>query len=353
LGEFLPWLNLHTAKMSKINHAYIFSMLSLFFLGGLIGGCAASNRMKTQFERQMRYAQKVNMVVDMRMMFPGADHQESEVVLDYLVEDSDRQGNSTVKVTVRSIKASMRSLMISCSYDSSVPLPDSSSPDKNAKDHQKKYEASFSGIAGSSYRALVDKNGRVTQLTKVDDRIGKLSEKPIENGSFGGYQLALLFSPHHLREYVVPALLTACENQPPRVNESWVSYEPAESPRTSPVPFKKTCRIESIDEHSGDRVAKVTFTGEGAPGKELPAYAQPGNKQIKDEMEIVKVEHNSGDLTFSLSRGRLLKLHEKLITEVNIAGRYRRDQSLTQADKEKPKQKIYYLVDKTIEYLHN
>jgi hypothetical protein len=338
-------------KMKKTGSMLGVFSLAVLILSGGMAGCAGSDRLAARFEPGMFYAQKITLVSDMKMLFPGADHQESELVLNYRVKEVDEQGRAALKVTVRTLKARMSSLGVTCSYDSEKSAHSSSQEEpksKKAQNNQKKYENSCIGIAGKSYHALVDKDGRVLEITDVDEQISKLWKKPVQNGSFGGYQLGLLFSPHNLREYINLSLLAARENKKPVVEEKWISFEVAESPRTLPVVFVKKCEIKSIEKQQDDKVAVISFVGEGAKGKELPDYAQLKDKKFQEEMEIVKVEHSSGEATFSLAEGRMLKLEEKLITEVRIPREKLNRNYKEPTDKQR---KTYYVMKKTIEYL--
>jgi hypothetical protein len=339
-------------NMVKINNSFSLRQVCLWGLfGGLatLTGCTDSVRLAPRLKSGQTYAQKVHFLSDLRMMFPYADYQDSEMVLKYKVNEVNSEGVATVTVTIDSIKASMRSLSIVCKYDSETPAESKEEKRPGGKpSHQEQYTRSFEGVKGSKFSAQVDAQGRLLKFLEVDKKIQKFVSGPISSAYFGGYQLALLFSETNLRDYVSLWMYGFLAGAEPEVGKTWTGYMPVESSQTAPVMALKNYTLKSVDEKDGDKIATFALGAKG-PVKQpaLPEYVAVNLKRRKPEMEIVKVEHGSGEAVLSLSGGHPIKFYEKIITEVRLAGK--KNQELL--SRSKNQKKTFYFMEKTIEYI--
>lgn len=333
------------------NHLYLRRLcLALLSLGltGLLGCADVSARRGTLAPRLkpgQTYSQKVHLVSDMKMLFPRADYQQSDMILNYRVDAIDKKGLATVTVTIASLKASMGSLTIACSYDSDLdPTPTPPQTASRKMNHQQRFEQAFAPLKGKSYRALIDKHGTVLQLIDVDPSIKRASTGAAGKGPWGGYQLGLLLSPHHLREYVALTAFAALGSNPAKTGQTWTSYEVIETPRSAPVMARKNYTIDSVEKGPEQTQVLLSFNTAHAFDKPLPQYAQTRARNKKTEMQITSVK-GSGKATFSLSKGHLIKFNEKIIAQVNVAG------IKTPPNPKDKRKRTFYVVEKTIEYL--
>lgn len=338
--------------MGKINSSLALRQVCLWGLfGGLaaFSGCTDAVRLAPRFKPGQTYAQKVHFLSDMRMMFPYVDYQDCEMVLTYKVNEVNSAGVATVTVTIDSIKASMRSLSIICKYDSeTTPAPKGVKNSAGKKSRQEQYTRSFEGVKGSKFSAQVDAQGRVLKFLEVDKNIQKFVSGPIPSAYIGGYQLALLFSETNLRDYVSLWMYGFLAGAEPEVDKTWTGYMPVETPQTAPVMARKNYTLKSVEEKDGDKIATFALGAKG-PVKQpaLPEYVAANLKGRKPDMEISKVEHGSGEAVLSLANGHPIKFYEKIITEVQLAGK--KNQELL--SRSKNPRKTFYFTEKTIEYI--
>ena len=323
-------------------------MITLF-VGLLSIGCEQSGNLTLRLKKGLSYRQKVHLVSDLVMPpFPGADYHDSELVLKYQVEDVDEQGVATLRITIESIKASMKSLTVSAAYDSSIPPADANAG--GAQNVNQRFQKCFQGLPGAGFSARLDTDGRVLEVFNLDQHLESVSTGKIIDETVGGWQVAHLFSPSHLRQYVAPGMFNSWALNQPAPDQTWTGYEPVETPRALPVMAQKTYTIKEIKKENGVRVAVVLFETAGAPDQPLPDFARLTGNRAKGEVTITAINSAGGQVTFSFSQGRLLKLEEKIVAEVAFPGASTRPTAAADQTA-KNARKIYYQVDKTIEYL--
>jgi len=338
--------------MSKINSSFVLRQVCLWGIWcglGALAGCTDAVRLAPRLKSGQSYAQKVHFTSDMRMMIPYADYQDCEMVLQYEVNEVNAEGIATVTVTIDSIKASMRSLSIICKYDSETdPAPQGAKKSAGKKSRQEQYIRSFDGVKGTKFSARVDTMGRVRKFVQVDKKIRKFMSGPITAAYFGGYQLALVFSETNLRDYVSLWMYGFLAGAEPELGKTWTGYMPVETPQTAPVMAQKTYTLKSVEEKDGNKTATFAIATKGpVPQPPLPVYIADNLKRRNPEMEVVKVEHGSGEATLSLTEGHPIKFYEKIIAEVQLAGK--KNQALL--SRSKNPRKTFYFMEKTIEYV--
>ena len=86
------------------------------------------------------------------------------MILNCHVQEVDKNGLAAVEVEISSVKATMKSLTVSCSYDSEITAPDKPAGNENQANRQKRFENSFKGLKGKKYFAQVDVQGKVHKL---------------------------------------------------------------------------------------------------------------------------------------------------------------------------------------------
>ncbi len=338
--------------MGKINSSFALRQVGMWGLFGVLAalaGCSEAVRLAPRFKPGQTYAQKVHFTSDMRMMIPHADYQDCEMVLQYKVDEVNDQGVATVTVTIASIKASMISLSIKCKYDSeTTPASKDAKRPAGKPSRQEQYNRSFEGVKGSKFSAQVDAQGRVLKLGPMDKKLQSFVSGPITSAYFGGYQLALVFSETNLRDYASPWMYGFLAGEEPVINKTWTGYMPIETPQTAPVMALKNYTLKSVEEKNGDKIATFAIATKGPVTKPpLPEYVAVNLKRRKPEMAAVKVEHGSGEAILSLTGGHPIKMYEKIITEVQLAGK--KNQALLARSKNP--RKTFYFMEKTIEYL--
>jgi len=216
------------------------------------------------------------------------------------------------------------------------------------RDIKQRFRQCFAGLKGAGYTAVLDQKGRVVKVFDMDQRVERISTGPILDETAGGYQAAHLLSPSHLREYVALGMYSAWLEAKPQPDQKWISYEPVETPRAVPVMAQKTFKLENIKKEKNNHLAVVSFKTSGALDRPLPEYARLTGNRARGEVEIKSIPAGEGEITFSLNRGHLVKLQEKLTAEVIFPGV---EPPPTTSTTNRPQRKVYYVVDKTIEYL--
>ena len=327
-------------------------------------GCTQTDRLSPRFKTGQKFSRKITLVCDMRMMFPGADHQENEIILNYQVRDV-KNGVATVDVKIDSIKASMRSLSVRASFDSenlrgdsdkSAPASSKTSParfqkTKSTPSNQERFLKNFAGLKGSGYSARVDRGGKVLELVDLDERIKRAATGGIIDGSWGGYQVALLLSPNNLRDYVSPACIQVLADVDTEtdIGKSWISTEVAETPRANPVMIRKKITLKELTTKDHEKLAVLPLEIYPVVDEPLPEYAREPGEKRKPEMIIKRVDKGTmGELVVSLSDGQLVSLNEKYFAEITLVGM---EKLINSSSSDKKTKKTYYVVEKSIERL--
>lgn len=331
---------------------YCCLLLTAYLLGIGIGGCdKQKGRMAWRFEPRGSYSQRVSLTTRLHILFPDMINDKAEMVLHYQVREVDPEGMATIEVTIGSIKASMKSMTIRCSYDSektdqqqpaetTIPTPTG----KQAM-RQKKYNMSLAGLKGSKYHARVDTRGRVLELFDIDPTIKKAMAGPVINKDFGGCQKALLLCKTNLRDYVGIAMLDGLDDELPDPNHSWTSCGPVQVFRSAPVMASKTYTLKDVENRNGHPVATVSFKTSSAMDNALPEYARAtGTKRF--DMEILRIRGGRGEVTFRLDQGRLLRYHEIITAEMGLSNRKNPEKK-----KKKRGKRTFCIMEKTVEFI--
>jgi len=207
----------------KIYHRGV--ILLTLFLSCLAGpGCDEQDPIALCLKPQSRYRQKVKLISKLHMLFPE------------------------------------------------IEVHKTSSTDQRRAKQKQKFRNVFSGFKGKRYHALVDPDGKVLKIFDMDARIEKITRGPIKDGSFGGYQLALLLSETNLREYVAPALSHGLTVDPDEPNRTLFCYSPIEVPWALPVMGKKTYTFDGIEKRNGQKIALLSLKIDEARDKQRPPY---------------------------------------------------------------------------------
>ena len=332
-------------NLSKIIAGTITLLLSLSSVS-----CEPSDNLTLRLKKGLLYHQKVHLVSDLVMPpFPGADYHDSELVLKYQVSDVDERGVATLRITIESIKASMKSLTVSAAYDSSLPSTDAGAG--GSQNVNQRFQKCFQGLPGAGFGARLGADGRVIEILDLDPPLQRVSTGPIIDETVGGYQVAHLFSPSHLRQYVALDMFYAWITNQPAPEQNWTGSEPLETPRALPIMAQKTYKINEVKKENGDRVVIIVFETVGAPDQALPDFARLTGSRAQGEITITALNGAGGRVHFSFKHGRLIKLEEKIVAEVAFPGAQTRQPNNPAGQISRTERKIYYKIEKTIEYL--
>lgn len=323
-----------------------------FLVWTQLTGCTQPDRLALHLQKADQYRQKVRMVSDLVMLFPGVDHKESQMVLDCHVKDVDEQGVATVEVTIASIQASMKSLSVSCSYDSEQDAPATTTPSEKHRKQQLEFTGLFAGLKGRKYSALVDSNSRVVKLTDLDRRIEEAAARRGRLGPMGGDQLAMLLSESSLRQYVAPLFFAGLDQPTIEPNDTWTAHDSVWVPQAPEVAIKKTYVVKSIEDPNDDKVAVVTFTASDVKDKKVVSQFGPRRPRSSQSMQIDWVG-GKGEARFSLRHGRLLSHIEDIRPFMRISGAAGPAAHTGEPSKKKKEPKIFYVVKRTIEIVED
>jgi len=324
----------------------------MFAASGLseLSGCAARSAPPSLLLERAG-ALKVHLVSDLRLSLPvAADFQDSEVVWDYQVRQGDPVGGATVRLTVRSLKAAMTSVTVHCTYDSETPAdkPPQPAPAAGQVNHQQRFAETFAPLKGQGCTALLDRAGRVSQLTEIDPPLERIVRGPIANPDLGGYQAALLLSENHLRRYAEMAIGTLPAQAALKKQATWQTVELAETPRGGAALVKKTCRVREVQPTpAGPKQVTIAIQATALANDALPDWA--ANRPAgSSDMKVLALDRGSGELLYVMPPGRLLRRAEKLSLEVAL-----NSSASANARQAHPAAKMFYVMDETCEVLEN
>ncbi|MBN1763838.1 MAG: hypothetical protein JW860_01150 [Sedimentisphaerales bacterium] len=306
----------------------------------LLCGCGPTQRVAWQLNPGDTYSIKVNLVSDLAMMFPNVDHKESEMMLTCRVKQVDPEQRATVEVEIASIKASMKSLGVKCSFDSQNDK-EFKTVTKSKESRQQKYVNAFVNYPGQKYTVQIDSLQQTIILLDLDEKVRKASTAGTSGDMFGGDQVHMLLAEENLRQYVSGGLFTEPGAPKAKRGTSWHTGSSVLVPDT---PRQNTQHIYTIDNVEKDTMANISYK----ILREDPDNASPRTKapppQPRSNFQVLSVK-GEGQISFSLIRGRLLTLTEKIRVDLERkADRKKNDKTR--------KMKMYYVVKKDIEYIY-
>ena len=340
----------------------IFSVILVFSLANLCG-CGSPQRLTWHLKPGDTYSIKVHLVSDLSMIFGGVDHKDSEMLLNCRVKEADSE-QILIEATIASLKASMSSLGKKFSFDSDQAS--SPGPKKKPKtEQQQTFTNAFAGLKGKKFTVRMDFQQPMAELVEMDPLIKKAAYAGAGGSMIGGDQVNMLLAEGNLREYVTGGLMIGPKAAPAKLNATW------ESPGSVLVPYapvtatNKSYTLESIpkqqdnQEQQDSRIALIKYkvTCDQAPSAQTrppkrPKPRKPRRRTSKLTFNVDSVK-GRGDLTYSLSNGRPIKLVEKTRVFVSSRARSRRLTSAKTSSRKRPKPNIFYTVQKTIEYMDN
>ncbi len=319
---------------------------SVGLAGLFLFGCQPTDRQSNSWQSGNTFTMKVSMVSDMLLPLgiPNADHKVSDVWLKYEVKEVEDGFPSLVTVHITALKASVDTMGVSCDYDSSQSqMPEY---DKNDKRYRQKEEfwQMFSDLVGQQYTARLNSQGQVTELLEVSDKIRNAMDCSYF-GSTGGDQLTFLFSESNLRQFVEAAFRGGLEGNRPKAGMDWQGQSVAEIPRAEAVMAAQNYKLDQIRQEGRQQIADISYQIVSAEGVTLPEHYPARYERVKGKigMKILEVA-GQGQIQYSLSDGRLLKLDEqKRIRIVPAKG-------VAPAGKKTRENKMFYQIHTTVEY---
>ena len=307
-------------------------------------GCSGQHTVKTQLEPGSRFARKVHVISDMLLpiRIKNADHKETDMVLDYAVKKVEPDGTANIEITIASIRAMMDSINVKFEYDSDSDTGPTKDTDKRAG-QRKKFRQSFTGLVGSKYTAKIDRHGNVTELTDMDEQIEQARDGKVY-GTFGGDQIAMILTEANLRQFAAPETIAQFTKNADKKDPPQIIF-PIEVPRARPVKARKIYRQTEED----DKFAVIHYKirQEGKTIEQWNKDQTQKNAKEKYGLHVVGIM-GEGQVKLHRQNGQLELLEEKMKVEVK-AGQSQPTKSETNAPKRK--NKIFYLVRKTIEHM--
>lgn len=343
----------------------IFSVI-LLFLPAYLCGCGSSDRLAWRLKPGDTYTVKVRLISDLSMIFGGVDHKDSEMQLNCHVKEANRQ-QILIEATIASVKASMSSLGKKFSFDSNR-APDrtpSTKPKKRSKtEQQKTFTNAFVGLKGKKFTVRMDSRQSATEFVKMDPLIKKAAYAGAGGNMIGGDQVNMLLAEGNLREYVAGGLMVGSNAGPAQQNATWKGRGSVLVPYAPVTATVKSYTVESIKEQQNKKVAVVKYDITRGQVSAVSAKPHKPTKPSKPSKlrkprrhaskSTFKVDHvkGQGNLTFSLDNGRPIKLTEKIKVFVSSRTRSRKSAPAKPSKTKKPKAKakIFYTIQKTIEY---
>ena len=293
----------------------------------LAGGCA---------NQPARY--QVDMVSDLIMMFPGADHKDTHLELGHRMVEKDKQGNILVEVTIHSVKAAMGSLGIKLNYDSDRDEGPIKAREGDKQNRPEKYRLSFTGLQGTTYRALVNPKTGSVELMDLPKQLKPIASGQV-SGPFGGDQISMVLSRACLEDY---AALGYLED----LDQPWFHQGNTVVPGVASV---KTQRAIGDEQKAADpnhpTFTKVSFTLTEAtePSNQTePASAKPTRKQAGMQLSTFE---GQGHILRHQGKGSILYWEENSTAHIHTSAR----KKARSGTKKKKKQIIYYMIKKTIQ----
>ena len=349
-----------------IRFRLIFSVILLFLLANLYG-CGSPDRLAWRLKPGDTYSVKVHLISDLSMIFGGVDHKDSEMRLNCRVKEANRQ-QILIEATIASVKASMSSLGKKFSFDSDHapdPNPDQApgaKPKKKSKTPQQQtFTNAFAGLKGKKFTVRMDPRQPATELVKMDPLIKKAAYAGAGGSMIGGDQVNMLLAEGNLLEYVTGGLMVGSCAEPARQNATWKGRGSVLVPYAPVTATVKSYTVENIEEQQDKKVAVIKYNLTRDQASTVSAKPHKPSKSRGPRGRVSKstfnVDHvkGQGNLTFSLDNGRPVKLTEKTRVFVSSQTSSRRPTSAKLSGSKKPiaKAKIFYTIQKTIEYMDN
>ncbi len=287
-----------------------------------------------------KYAQRINMVSDLLMMFPNADHKESQLVLNYEVTKVSDNENAIVEVTIVSVKATMLSLGQRYSYDSETPNKKSNYSPK-FRDRENRFRSEFVGLKGKKYQLAINLKTKTVKILKMDPRIQKIAEQSIPQGMLGPAQAVMLLGRSNLCQYASEGLFAGLKSPVVKKSQSWQEKSSVFIPKTPLVKLKKICKLTRITQKNNQKLATISFKYKRDTAKRQtnsnPGKIFPGNN--RSQFKVVSIR-GDGSTIVSVNKGHFISSKEKIQLGItlNLQG--------------KPsKNKMFYIVKRNIEYI--
>lgn len=306
-----------------MNHRCL--LLILVLCGFLAGGCANKPA-----------AFQVDMVSDLVMMFPGADHKETQLNFTHTVVEKNESA-TLVEVRLDSIQASMKSLSIKLSYDSATDNGPIRPEEAGKQNRLEKYRQSFTGLAGLSYRANVNHAGGQATLLDLPQRLETIASGQV-NGMFGGDQITMVLSRHSLRDYASVGLADATDKM-------WFEKGETVVPGVTHVNTQRSVDPQAqTNDPNKPGVTLWAFTLEQSGGSDAKTQADAAAAppaRTKQQGLQMKSFNGKGHIERSRKKNRLELWQENSTAHVQT--------SANRANTNKKPKPIFYRIKKTIQ----
>ncbi len=316
-----------------------FSFILLFC--SLVGCAGPSHVVAWHLNKGQSYSVKVNQNSDLRMIFPGADRKENEMVLACKVIEKNNE-TLVIEATIESVQARMKTLGgISCYYNSKTG-ESKITPEKNANDaRSQKFINTFKELVGKKYRVIIDPNDAKASLGDIDKTIKESAYKIPGEDMFGDAQVRMLLAQANLIEYVTGGLSGYSEPVDIAVGATWSRESEITAPEVQIIPVIKKYAIKSVGDEKNENKVTISFDivqPESEPGKKKK---RPTTRFIATQ---INCDPNNCVMTYDAGKGVVTGVSEKVFIEIE------RNEGKTAAKENRRKARIFYIVDKKIEF---
>lgn len=273
--------------------------------GGLLAGCTAGPPSRLTFH--VRQVSRLVMPIA-----PNAADKETDMVLQVDLGDVDEEGNTSVQVTIKSIKASMDSLGIRCTYH--MEEIEKSLKSARLKKHQANYLKVFDGLEGAGFQVKVDPLGNIVEWVAMDERLEPISAGT-QRGQIGKDQVAMVLGKTNLAEYA--AMGWGLPGMPARacLQDQWTTGRIIIVPDVKKsVTIEKSYTFDENLEDKGEKIGKVTVQIRDNKDRD----ADGSGTQKNTGLVVDKVE-GQGQVLCSLTRGHMVNSEETVKISISAS----------------------------------
>ncbi len=190
-----------------MKNSFWLKIVMVFIMCLALSGCDKLTLKKgDSFSRKVEISSKLSMSI-----FNNADDKTTTMEISFDVTDVDSNGNATVVATIDKLDAKLSTLGYVFEYSSTDTKVNTK--ESKRKEMQDKFVQAFEKLAGKSYSAVVDKNGRVIELKDIDPEIKKYMKGQANDKLNAENQAIMVLQEDRLKEYVSPGFYNGVESK--------------------------------------------------------------------------------------------------------------------------------------------
>lgn len=294
-------INMHPAKTVSL-----FTLLLILLIGSACSDNNSADTANFQFNLQKGKAYEYEMVFDINQELPG-QNIATNLKSDYVMEVIEDDGN------VKTLKTTYERFAMKVAMPDRTISADSDNPDTAAgeiTDPSQLMTAMFGALKGKSFIIKVDKEGKVTEVTglqqiadaMVNSMKVKEEMKPMVRQAF-----TQQFNEQNIKE-IFSQSFNIFPNKPVKVGDSW--EKKMSGTGSMPMDVTTTYTVKSIEGNmvNLDAKSKMNFTG--------------GSNMSGEQFGTMKVDAKTG-LVIEANFDQKLEGQMKMTTKGKIAGKER------------------------------